>query len=353
MNDIKKEKILQVLETLYIPESQKNIVDMNLVSEIFIVQKKVYFSITVPMHLAKNLEPLRLKAQELVIALPEVKDAIVTLTSDQKINKKTVYNPKPLPGVCSVIAVASGKGGVGKSTTAVNLALALQNLDLKVAILDADIYGPSLPRLLNIQGKPEILEGEILKPMENYNIKVMSIGFLVDEEAALIWRGPMVQSALIKMLKKVNWGQLDILIVDMPPGTGDAQLTIVQQISLSGVVIVSTPQDLALIDARRAVTMFNKVQVPVLGIVENMSYFIADDTGLYYDIYGRGGASDEAKRLGVEFLGALPFDIDIRISSDIGMPIFLYKPEKDIVITYQQIASQIWEKISSGISNKI
>ena len=201
-----------------------------------------------------------------------------------------------------MIAVASGKGGVGKSTTAVNLALGLSSLGLKVGLLDADIYGPSIPRLLGIQGKPKLLEGRILEPMEAYGLKVMSIGFLVDEEAAMIWRGPMVMSAITQMLREVAWGDLDVLVVDMPPGTGDAQLTMAQATPLAGAVIVSTPQDLALIDARRGVSMFKRVEIPILGIVENMATFICPHCGTASDIFGHGGAREEAERLASRFL---------------------------------------------------
>ena len=211
-----------------------------------------------------------------------------------------------VPGIEAIIAVASGKGGVGKSTTAVNIALGLAANGLKVGMLDADIYGPSMPRLLNIHGRPQTVDGKILKPMENYGLKVMSMGFLVDEETPMIWRGPMVMSALTQMLREVEWGELDVLVVDMPPGTGDAQLTMAQQVPLAGAVIVSTPQDLALIDARKGLNMFKKVDVPLLGIVENMSYFVAPDTGKRYDIFGHGGARKEAERLGVPFLGEVP-----------------------------------------------
>jgi ATP-binding protein involved in chromosome partitioning len=214
-----------------------------------------------------------------------------------------------VPGIEAIIAVASGKGGVGKSTTAVNLALGLAANGLKVGVLDADIYGPSMPRLLGIKGKPETVDGKVLKPMENFGLKVMSMGFLVEEETPMIWRGPMVMSALTQMLREVEWGELDVLVVDMPPGTGDAQLTMAQQVPLAGAVIVSTPQDLALIDARKGLNMFRKVDVPLLGIVENMSYFIAPDTGKRYDIFGHGGARREAERLGVPFLGEVPLEM--------------------------------------------
>ena len=231
-----------------------------------------------------------------------------------------------MPGVGAIIAVASGKGGVGKSTTAVNLALGLQALDLKVGILDADIYGPSMPRLLGLHGRPESLGGRVLKPMERYGLKVMSMGFLVEEETPMIWRGPMVISALTQMLREVAWGELDILVVDMPPGTGDAQLTMAQQVPLAGAVIVSTPQDLALIDARKGLNMFRRVDVPVLGIVENMSYFLCPHCGERTDIFGHGGAEHEAARIGVPFLGAVPLHMAIRENSDAGTPVVVSEP---------------------------
>jgi ATP-binding protein involved in chromosome partitioning len=250
-----------------------------------------------------------------------------------------------VPGIEAIIAVASGKGGVGKSTTAINLALGLAALGKKVGVLDADIYGPSMPRLLGIRGRPETKDGKILQPMRNFGLEVMSIGFLVDEETPMIWRGPMVISALTQMLREVEWGELDVLVVDMPPGTGDAQLTMAQQVPLAGAVIVSTPQDLALIDARKGLNMFKKVDVPLLGIVENMSYFIAPDTGKRYDIFGHGGARKEAERLGVTFLGEVPLEMGIRESSDEGQPVVAAKPDGAEAKIYRDIAAKVWERL--------
>ena len=246
-----------------------------------------------------------------------------------------------VPGIESIIAVASGKGGVGKSTTAVNLALALHAAGKRVGILDADIYGPSLPRLLGLSGKPETVDGKVLKPMERYGVKAMSMGFLVEEETPMIWRGPMVMSALTQLLREVAWGELDILVVDMPPGTGDAQLTMAQQVPLAGAVIVSTPQDLALIDARKGLNMFRRVDVPVLGIVENMSYFVAPDTGKRYDIFGNGGAEREAERLGVPFLGAVPLTMEVRETSDAGTPVVATAPDGPQAQVYREMAGKV------------
>jgi ATP-binding protein involved in chromosome partitioning len=227
----------------------------------------------------------------------------------------------------------------------VNLALAMKANGLRVGILDADIYGPSLPRLLNLHGRPEAIGGRTLKPMEAYGVKVMSMGFLVEEETPMIWRGPMVVSALTQMLREVAWGELDVLVVDMPPGTGDAQLTMAQQVPLAGAVIVSTPQDLALIDARKGLAMFQRVDVPVLGIVENMSYFIAPDTGARYDIFGHGGARKEAERLDVPFLGEVPLVMAIRETSDAGTPIVIAEPDGPHAKVYREIATRAWEGV--------
>lgn len=250
-----------------------------------------------------------------------------------------------MPGIKHIVAVASGKGGVGKSTTTANLALAMASLGKKVGVLDADIYGPSVPRLFNVSGRPEALSGRMLKPMEGYGIKVMSMGFMVEEETPMIWRGPMVISALTQMLREVAWGELDVLVVDMPPGTGDAQLTMAQQVPLAGAVIVSTPQDLALIDARKGLNMFKRVDVPVLGIVENMSYFLCPDCGGRHDIFGHGGARAEADRLNVPFLGEVPLTMKIRETSDAGTPVVVSDPEGSVAGIYKDIAAKVLDSI--------
>jgi ATP-binding protein involved in chromosome partitioning len=253
--------------------------------------------------------------------------------------------PAGIPGVSTIIAVASGKGGVGKSTVAINLALALRDLGLKVGVLDADIYGPSLPRLLAIKERPETSGGTRLKPIQRYGMPVMSIGFLVEEETPMIWRGPMVMSALTQMLREVEWGNLDVMVVDMPPGTGDAQLTMAQQVPLRGAVIVSTPQDLALIDARRGIAMFRRVNVPVLGIVENMSTFVCPHCGTRSDIFGHGGARHEAERLAVPFLGEVPLALDIREKSDAGLPVVASQPDGPHAQAFRAIAVAVREQL--------
>jgi ATP-binding protein involved in chromosome partitioning len=303
---------------------------------------------------------VRKRAEEVVRALPGVQSALVALTAERKAGAaRPPQGPRAapargaprgealqgIPGVEAIIAVASGKGGVGKSTTAVNLALGLSALGLKVGILDADIYGPSLPKLLAIRERPQTIGGTRLKPITRYGLTVMSIGFLIDEETAMIWRGPMVISALTQMLREVEWGALDVMVVDMPPGTGDAQLTMAQQVPLKGAVIVSTPQDLALIDARRGVSMFKRVNVPVLGVVENMSYFLCPQCGTRSDIFGHGGARHEAQRLGVPFLGEVPLDMAIREKSDAGLPVVATEPDGPHAQIYREIASKVRDQL--------
>ncbi|MGG7516436.1 Mrp/NBP35 family ATP-binding protein [Allorhizobium undicola] len=359
-----KNSVLEALKTVRGPDMTGNLVDAGLVSDVFISDGKVYFSLNVPAERARELEPLRQAAERVVLAVPGVKGALVSLTAERKAGAAPGAAPggaaKPqqpspqarnaktgVPGIKHIVAVASGKGGVGKSTTAINLALALKANGLAVGILDADVYGPSLPRLLGVSGRPQQAEGRIIMPMENYGLKAMSMGFLVDEGTAMIWRGPMVQSALMQMLREVAWGELDVLVVDMPPGTGDAQLTMAQQVPLTGAVIVSTPQDLALIDARKGINMFRKVEVPVLGIVENMSYFIAPDTGARYDIFGHGGARAEAEAIGVPFLGEVPLTIAIRETSDAGRPVVACDPHGPQAVVYREIAARLAESIGA------
>ena len=380
MADVTKDMVLAALSRVRGPDLEGDIVSRNMVSDVFIADGKVYFSITVPAERAKELEPLRIAAEKTVTAIDGVRGALVTLTADRKAgaapaptSASAPPRPQPaphalgghshapqaagpaqpqrpqkagVPGVGAIIAVASGKGGVGKSTTAVNLALAMMANGLKVGLLDADIYGPSVPRLLKISGRPQQIENRIIVPMENYGLKAMSMGFLVDEDAAMIWRGPMVQSAILQMLREVAWGELDVLVVDMPPGTGDAQLTMAQQVPLAGAVIVSTPQDLALIDARKGIAMFRKVEVPLLGIVENMSYFLAPDTGARYDIFGHGGAQAEAIRIGVPFLGEVPLTMDIRERSDAGTPVVVSDPTGASAKIYRDIATRVVHELT-------
>jgi ATP-binding protein involved in chromosome partitioning len=303
------------------------------------------------------MEQLQGVVQKAVAAIPGVTRALVVLTAERQPGQKPQAAPQrggAVPGIKHIIAVASGKGGVGKSTTAINLALGLKTLGLSVAVLDADIYGPSMPKLFGLKGKPlaSDKQGKRMKPMERFGVEVASIGFLVEEDTPMIWRGPMVMSALNQLLREVEWSETDIMVVDMPPGTGDAQLTLAQQTPLSGAVIVSTPQDLALIDARKGLNMFRKTKVPVIGIVENMSYFECTTCGMRHDIFGHGGAKAEAERLGVPFLGEIPLDLDLRVRSDQGEPVVATAPESRHASLYRDMARQVWAAIESGSLSK-
>ncbi len=357
-DQVTKERVLEMLQKVKGPDQDDDIVSLGLVSPIVINKGKVYFAISVEPGRAEELEPMRSAAEEVVKRIDGVKSVAVTLTADRQAGEATPPasggscssagggggGQIPMPNIGAIIAVASGKGGVGKSTTAINLALAFQANGLKTGILDADIYGPSLPRLVGLQGQnPEAADKDQIKPMKAFGMEVMSIGFLVDEDAPMIWRGPMVMSALTQMLQYVTWGELDVLVVDMPPGTGDAQLTMSQAVPLAGAVIVSTPQDLALIDARKGLNMFKQVKVPVLGIVENMSYFQCPNCGERSDIFGHGGARTEAEKIGAPFLGEIPLHMDIREKSDAGQPVVVSDPEGPHAEIYRHIAQTAWK----------
>lgn len=358
---VTKEQILAALAKVALPDGTA-LPESRTLSDVVVSDGKVFFSITVDAGAVKAWEPVRTRAEQAVRSVPGVQSALVALTAERvagaaraqpQAAPRTPAHPTDktmpgIPGVDAVIAVASGKGGVGKSTTAVNLALGLRDLGLKVGMLDADIYGPSLPKLLAIKEKPQTIGGTRLKPIERYGLTVMSIGFLIDEETPMIWRGPMVMSAITQMLREVEWGKLDVMVVDMPPGTGDAQLTMAQQVPLKGAVIVSTPQDLALIDARRGVAMFNRVNVPVLGVVENMSYFLCPHCGTRSDIFGHGGARHEAERLGVPFLGEVPLDMAIREKSDSGLPVVATEPDGEHAKIYREIATRVRDQLKGG-----
>src|SRR5947199_8198660 len=359
-----REQVLANLEQVRAPDGTP-LPKTGKLSDVVLGDGKVFFSITVDAEQVQAWEPVRKRAEEAVRAVPGVTSVLVAWTAERKActpsaaAKPAAPRPAPraettqgVPGVEAIIAVASGKGGVGKSTTAVNLALGLAALGLKVGMLDADIYGPSLPKLLAIRERPQMLGGTRLKPITRYGLTVMSIGFLIDEETPMIWRGPMVISALIQMLREVKWGTLDVMVVDMPPGTGDAQLTMAQQVPLKGAVIVATPQDLALIDARRGIAMFRRVNVPVLGIVENMSYFSCPQCGTRSDIFSHGGARHEAERLGVPFLGEVPLHMTIREKSDAGLPVVATEPDGPHAAIYRAIASAVRDQLSAGSSGR-
>ena len=355
-----QQDVLAVLTQLTGPDGRTPLPRSGSLGGVVVREDRVFVSLEVDSSRAAAAEPLRARVEAAVKSMAGVSAAFVTLTSQKPAGSspqahglpqehshaarppgpkaQAARTPLAVAGVKNIVAVASGKGGVGKSTTAANLALALHRMGLNVAVLDADIYGPSMPRLFGLHSKPEVIEGRMMRPLEGFGVKVMSIGFLVEEETPMIWRGPMVMSAITQMLREVAWENIDIMIVDMPPGTGDAQLTMAQSVPLTGAVIVSTPQDLALIDARRGIAMFRRVEVPILGIVENMSTFICPHCGGRTDIFAHGGARNEAERLGVPYLGEVPLALDIRISSDAGRPIVLAEPESAHAKAYMDIA---------------
>ena len=343
--DPKSEVILAVLAGVPSIDGRTPLTEVNVLSEILVRASRVSFSISADPANAQDWERVRAAAQAAVARVPGVESVVATLTAERAAQSARPVaapaKPAPFPNLSQIkhlIAVASGKGGVGKSTTACNLALALRAKGLSVGVLDADIYGPSMPKLFALKGQPRILSGRTLEPMEAYGCSVMSIGFLVEEAKAMVWRGPMVASAITQMLRDVAWGALDVLVIDMPPGTGDAQLTLAQMAPLSGAVIVSTPQDLALIDARRGVAMFRDVGVPILGLIENMSYFVCDGCGKRHDIFAHGGARAEAANLGVPFLGEIALDAVIRERSDQGLPVVATDPDGAHAQGYRAIA---------------
>ena len=373
-----QQDVVAALAEIMGPDGRTPLPQSGTLGGVVVREDRVFVSLEVEAARAAEAEPLRAAVERAVSQLPGVGKAFVTLTSQAK--GKTApapqahahshghdhghsHAPAPpapgpkataaraaqgIPGVRTIIAVASGKGGVGKSTTSANLALALRNLGQRVAVLDADIYGPSMPRLFGLKQKPEVIEGKTMRPLEAFGLKVMSIGFLVEEETPMIWRGPMVMSAITQMLRDVAWGDVDIMIVDMPPGTGDAQLTMAQSVPLAGSVIVSTPQDLALIDARRGIAMFRRTEVPILGIVENMSTFVCPHCGTQTDIFSHGGARHEAERLGVPYLGEVPLALPIRETSDAGRPIVVADPEGPHAGAYMGIAQRLLATLQSS-----
>jgi ATP-binding protein involved in chromosome partitioning len=362
MPQVTEEIIIEALKSVKDPSNNQDIISLGMVSGMVIKDGNIGFALEIDPARAEELEPVRKAAEDTVDQVPGVLSVTAVLTAHSEAGTATQQQQAPqqgqavrggrtkdlVPGVQHIVAVASGKGGVGKSTTAVNIALALKAAGHRVGILDADIYGPSLPRMMGLTGRPESPDGKRLEPMENYGVKVMSMGFLVPEDTPMIWRGPMVMSALQQMMRDVEWGELDIMIVDMPPGTGDAQLSLLQDVPLAGAVIVSTPQDIALLDARKGLNMFRKVEVPVLGIVENMSYFNCPHCGERSDIFSHGGARAEAEKLGVDFLGEIPLDMEIRQTSDGGNPIVVSHPDSPHAKAYRAIADAVWDAVSDG-----
>jgi len=355
-------EITATLKTVNLPESNHNIIDAGVVSGLIIKDGHVQFALEIDPANAERMEPVRKEAEQAAAKVPGVLSVTAVLTAHRPADSKPQQTQKPqqpqqpqqpkklLPQVRAIVAVASGKGGVGKSTTAANLAVSFRSMGLRTAMLDADIYGPSLPTMMGISGRPSSPDGKIIIPMEAHGITCMSIGFLVPQDTPMIWRGPMVMGALEQMMGDVQWGPQDILVVDMPPGTGDAQLTMAQRVPIAGAVIVSTPQDLSLIDAKKGLNMFRKVEVPVLGIVENMSYFTCPHCGERSDIFAHGGAAQAATQVGVDFLGEIPLDMAIREGGDNGTPIAVSDPDGAHAQAYRAIAENIWAKVGDGVS---
>ena len=361
-----QDSLREALRDIADPVSGRDIVTAGLVEAIEVRGGLVHLSLLTDRARAPQMEPVRAAAEAHLARQPGVQNATAVLTAHTQkaapapaaqghghghAHGAAQAKPHLLADVKAIVAVASGKGGVGKSTAAVNLAVALAQMGLRVGLLDADIYGPSLPRMLGLNRKPAV-RGDKMIPLAAWGLKAMSIGFLVEEETPMIWRGPMVMGALEQMMGQVEWGPLDIMIVDMPPGTGDAQLTMAQRVALAGAVIVSTPQDIALLDARRGVKMFEKTRVPVLGLIENMSYYCCPNCNHRAEIFGHGGAKAEAHRSGIEFLGEVPLLIDIRTASDAGTPIVAAAPDSEAARALGAIAQRVWAKVNPAEPGK-
>ncbi len=359
---LSRDDILRALDQVIDPVSGRSVVQQDMVQGLVVRPEpngkaNIGFVLEVPAAQGRSAEPLRAAAEAAARAVSGVLSVTAVLTAHGDGHAGHGHHhaetpprptgPQQIEGVRHIIAAASGKGGVGKSTVAVNLALALAKLGLKTGLLDADIHGPSLPRLLGVTQKPETAQGKRILPVEKYGLKTMSLGFIMREEDAAIWRGPMVQSALMQFLTQVNWAPLDVLVLDMPPGTGDAQLTITQRAPLSGAVIVSTPQDIALIDARKAIAMFQKVQVPILGLVENMSMFVCGNCGHEHPIFGHGGARATAGAMAMPFLGEIPLVAKIRELSDAGTPVMVTEPEGKEAAAFLEIAKKVATALES------
>jgi ATP-binding protein involved in chromosome partitioning len=354
-----EQEILAALEAVPGPDGRTPLPRSGAIDGLSVRGGNVFLAIRVDPARAEAMEPMRAAVEAKIKALPGVVAATVTLTAESEAPaargpaRRRPPEPLAIPGVAKIVAVASGKGGVGKSTVACNLALGLARLGLKVGVLDADVFGPSMPRLFGLAEKPSVAsDGQKLQPLEKFGVKLMSIGFLVEEGAAIVWRGPMVASALNQFLREVDWGELDVLVVDMPPGTGDAQLTMAQSAPLSGAVIVSTPQDLSLIDARRGAAMFKQVNVPLLGLIENMSYFVCPHCGGRTDIFAHGGARREAEASGAPFLGEIPLDVVIRETSDGGAPVVVSAPESPQAAAFLALASRVREALFAGAAQR-
>ena len=353
MTNINRDLILEALKEIEDPSQSKDIVSLGLVNSITIKDSNVAVTLEVPVHRGASMEPVRKLAQARVLKINGVTSATVVVTAHENKEKTSTFSKDKEDKVEKVlesnvkrfVAIGSGKGGVGKSTTSVNLAIALKLEGYNVGLLDADVYGPSQPRMLGVSGRPASVGGDMVAPLQNFGISLMSMGLLVPDDTAMIWRGPMVQSALTQMLNSVAWGDLDVIVIDLPPGTGDIQISLAQQVNLAGAVIVSTPQDIALLDVVKALTMFQKANVPVLGMIENMSYWSCPDCGRVDHIFGEGGVKAEAKKRNIDLLGEIPISVDVRKSSDAGIPIIISEPESIQSQNYRLIAKSIIKSI--------
>ncbi len=380
MADVNEQAIIKVLSAIRGPDDPRDVVTRALIQGLQVHNGHVAFTLDVDPERAVHFEPLRKQCEDAVFEMPGVLSVTAVLTAHQTAETPQKSGAKggmeqgakggmdaggapgqnnggggqsqkkTVPGVRAILAVASGKGGVGKSTTAVNLAMAFARSGMRVGLMDADIYGPSVPKMMGLKGRPDATpDGQKVIPKEAYGVKCMSIGFLVPEDTPMIWRGPMVISAIQQLLYEVMWGELDILVVDLPPGTGDAQLTMAQHVPITGAVVISTPQDVALLDVRKGLNMFRKVDVPVFGVVENMSYFLCPSCGHRAEIFGHGGARQTAQEMETDFLGEIPLHLSIREHADAGTPIVMSEPDSDHAKVYREIAGRLAEKIERAL----
>jgi ATP-binding protein involved in chromosome partitioning len=341
-----QEQLLQALAAVIDPNTGKDFVSGKAVKNLQVNEGDVSFDVELGYPAKSQIPGFRKELIAAAKGVPGVNNVSVNVAS-KIVAHAAQRGVALLPKVKNIVAVASGKGGVGKSTTAVNLALALAAEGAAVGLLDADIYGPSQPMMMGIEGRPESSDGKTMEPMENYGVQVMSIGFLVAQDEAMIWRGPMATQALEQLLRQTNWAELDYLIVDLPPGTGDIQLTLSQRVPMTGAVIVTTPQDIALLDAKKGIKMFEKVGVPILGIVENMAVHVCSKCGHAEHIFGEGGGKRMAAEYGMDYLGALPLDIKIRLQADSGKPTVVSDPDGELAAIYKAVARQVAIKIAN------
>ena len=363
-----REQLSQVLNRIRDPKSGRGVVEAGLIQGLVVKEGRVGFMIEVAADVAPLYESVRAACEKAARAVRGVEAVTAVLTAEgsggaprparasaglrKEVLPERGTHAQALPGVGAIVAVASGKGGVGKSTVAVNLALALTRLGKRVGLMDADIYGPSVPHLLGLSGRPRSADGKMLEPMERYGLKAMSIGFLIDRDAPAVWRGPVATGALHQLLTQVSWGDLDVLVIDMPPGTGDIHLSLAQRVALTGAIIVSTPQDIALLDARKGIAMFRKVEVPVLGVIENMSLYVCPNCGHEAHLFGHGGARKAAAELETEFLGEIPLHLSIREGSDDGAPVVAAHPAGAEARAFIAIAERVAAQIDAGVASR-